>query len=867
MFSPGFKGLKQMTSETIEMNVPKRTAFDKIGFKLPFIMSALVAVTIVILVLANSLLTERIIATAAEQRLESVGQLKAEAVEVLLHSIDRDLKLRAADPLVRTALIALADGFVSTENATDTLQRAYITQNPHPLGQKDRLISTDTGSSYGFIHAIYHPPLDALQNEMEYYDIFLFDTDGNLVYSVFKENDFATNLVQGPWKGSGLGAVFRGANELNAGDPAFFVDFTPYAPSNLTPAAFIARPVFNEAGKRLGVLAYQMRSGQLDAAAGSMDGLGETADGFLVGADFLLRTDAKTSPQNDALQTINDSQAVQNGLAGQSGLIEYTGPSGRAVKAYYKPVTFLGTTWVAIIQQERAELFAGLPWALKWVAGIALTTLLVVLTVSVFFSRSISRPVQNLTTAIRKVAEGSFDTKVPGTDRRDEVGEMARATEVFKQNAIKVQALNKEQEKASQQMAAMAQEREEASLREVELVKEKEQADAEAVAEREAMMAHLGKSFGDVVAAAIDGEFSNRVEAEFSDKVLNGLAQDINRLMGVVDQGLSDTGQVLARIADGDLSKRMEGDFRGAFGRLQGDVNDMMNALQSLIGDVSNSSDTLALSSAEMRDTANSLSRQAEQNAASLEETSAALEELTASIKQVGGNIDNVSQNARSARETAKSSEQIAADAAGSIERIADASKEITRVVGVINDIAFQINLLALNAGVEAARAGDAGRGFSVVASEVRLLAQRASDAVTEIDTVMTKSNEAVSEGVTRVTNARSSLETIAESVINISIRVDEVSSAINEQVGAISEINSAVGQIDQNTQKQTASFEEVTAASAVLASEAENMQRATTRFKTSETAKVVAIKAPPVPTPPDQAEQKAIAVGSWGEF
>lgn len=495
-----------------------------------------------------------------------------------------------------------------------------------------------------------------------------------------------------------------------------------------------------------------------------------------------------------------------------------------------------------------------------------------VLTCAALFLRMhVSLPLVRLRDTMAEVAVKNYETEVPGLQRKDEIGDLSRALDMMRVNLQSAEAQstahNLEQEKADKERAEMAAEREKATQREIELAKEKEAADARAAAEREEMMIHLGKSFGDVVEAAIDGEFSKRVDAQFSDRILNELADNINQLLSVVDKGLSDTGQVLGRVANGDLSKRMEGDFRGAFGRLQGNVNGMIGSLKSLIVDISGSGSTLASSSAEMRDTATNLSRQAEQNAASVEETSAALEQLTASIRQVSGNIDEASSNARSARDTAQSSEQVAADAAGSIERIAGASKEIARVVGVINDIAFQINLLALNAGVEAARAGDAGRGFSVVASEVRQLAQRASDAAKEIDTVIMKSDEAVSEGVSKVTKARSSLETIAQSVIRISIGIDEVSGALTEQVSGISEITSAVGQIDQNTQKQAASFEEVTAASSVLASEAESLQQSTARFRTGEPGKVVTMKQPPVKTPGKQADVKAVAGGGWDEF
>ncbi|MEP1198900.1 methyl-accepting chemotaxis protein [Tateyamaria sp.] len=311
---------------------------------------------------------------------------------------------------------------------------------------------------------------------------------------------------------------------------------------------------------------------------------------------------------------------------------------------------------------------------------------------------------------------------------------------------IKFTALNQEHKSRNRRAVALAQEREADAQRQVREAEEKIKTKAEAAAaEREEMMRHLGASFGTVVDAALRGVFTKRVDAPFADEILNKLAHDINRQLRSADTGLSHTGEVLERIAKGDMTQPMKGDFKGAYGKLQGNVNGMLDALRSLVIEVSVSSGTLSSSSSELRDTANAMSSHAEQNAASVEQTSAALEELSASIRQAS---TNASAAAQIARRTAQSSDIVAAEAAASMDSIADASKEISRVVNVIDDIAFQINLLALNAGIEAARAGDAGRGFSVVASEVRHLAQRASEASKEIKAVISLSNAAVLDGV-----------------------------------------------------------------------------------------------------------------------
>ncbi|WP_392337828.1 methyl-accepting chemotaxis protein [Loktanella salsilacus] len=495
----------------------------------------------------------------------------------------------------------------------------------------------------------------------------------------------------------------------------------------------------------------------------------------------------------------------------------------------------------------------------------------------VWMGRTLS-PLKTITRTIENMARGDLSVS-PGKGGVGEIGELQAAAgtliatlrQAETERAEMKQTEERAREETAEKYKAILKENEDAAKHQAELDRTlKEETEA-----RTQQYQTLESQLSEVIGGAQAGDFSNRIETNFKEASLGELKSGVNMLMQSVEENLALAGKVLERVANGDLTQPMEGEFRGGFRHLQGSVNNMMDGLKSLIVEITGSGNTLASSSAELRDTSNALSKQAEQNAASLEETSAALEELTASVKQVNRNVEDASKNAQKARDTAHSSKQVASDAADAMESISGASKEITRVVGVIDDIAFQINLLALNAGVEAARAGEAGRGFSVVASEVRQLAQRAGEASKEISDVIARSDAAVSQGVEKVAGAKSSLETISESVIEISKAVVEISNAISEQVSGINEITAAVGQIDKSTQKQAGSFEGVTAASALLANEADVLKQSTAHFRTGQEANVVKMtKSTPVPSP-SEAQRKVAASGGgnparhigWDEF
>ncbi|MEL7092659.1 MAG: HAMP domain-containing methyl-accepting chemotaxis protein [Pseudomonadota bacterium] len=290
-------------------------------------------------------------------------------------------------------------------------------------------------------------------------------------------------------------------------------------------------------------------------------------------------------------------------------------------------------------------------------------------------------------------------------------------------------------------------------------------------------------------------------------------------------------GQSLKRLSNGYLTADISEAFPQDYEALRLDFNSAVDSLRTTVGAVVQNVQSIRNETGEITSAADDLSRRTEKQAATLEETAAALDQLTTSVKSAAEGADAASSISAEAQANAEQGGDIARKAVSAMDSIKNSSQEISKITSVIDDIAFQTNLLALNAGVEAARAGEAGRGFAVVATEVRALAQRSSEAAREINTLISTSSEQVKQGVDLVDKTGSALSSIVSSVADISTRVAEIATSARQQSSGLNEINVAVNELDQVTQQNAAMFEETTAASHALISEADALSAAVAQF------------------------------------
>lgn len=342
------------------------------------------------------------------------------------------------------------------------------------------------------------------------------------------------------------------------------------------------------------------------------------------------------------------------------------------------------------------------------------------------------------------------------------------------------------------------------------------------------------REIASIVHAAGEGDFARRLDEQDKTGFTAELSRGMNELLNVVEVGLRDVIKVVAALADGDLTSRMQVQHKGSFGEVRDNVDQMGAQMEDVLGRITEVTSAVKSANDEISAGINDLSARTEHQASSLEETSASMEELSATVRQNAGNAQEANKVATETREAATAGGQVAGKAVAAMDGIEASSRKITDIVGLMQEIAFQTNLLALNASVEAARAGEAGRGFSVVANEVRALAQRSAQAAKDIKELITNSDNQVQEGAKLVSEAGNALGDIVIAVKRVADHVAEIAAASDEQTSGIDQVSSSISSMDETTQQNASLVEEATGAINSATDQVAELQKAVGFFKTS---------------------------------
>lgn len=396
---------------------------------------------------------------ASIEKMSAIADGRRNQIDTYLKNIETDILITSARKDFSEAMVTFNETWKRVDDKPlNELQRRYIHDNEYPTGEKQKLLSANL-DSYDATHKLYHERLTKIQQSNNYYDIFLINMNGDVIYSVFKELDYATNLRTGEWKDTGLASVYSDLMTNPKSKNIAFSDYKPYGPSNDVPASFIATPIsFNN--NVVGILAYQMPTSLITNIFSNDIGLGKTGETVLTNSEGYLISDSRFTKIDDTLKSkINLSTIERVGIydisSGQT-----SGYRDMVSETAVTTVKFQNVGWQVVALIEKSEALSGVGAMRNAILIVSILTFVVALIAAYFFARTISKPIDRIVSKMSILASGDTNIDLTTEAGKNEIGGMAEAVEVFRQAAIQQINLEIESEKNNQIATAEREQRE-----------------------------------------------------------------------------------------------------------------------------------------------------------------------------------------------------------------------------------------------------------------------------------------------------------------------------------------------------------------------------------------------------------------------
>ncbi len=413
-----------------------------LSHKILFLVVAAALVSGAVVAVADYRQAATELSVSAEKNLVALLDARRVAIVDYLASIRRDLKTQAVNPFVIEAFGNFKRGWDELgDDAPVRLPNLYIKDNPYPPAARKQLNRSDDPSYYSLTHDRFHPRLRDFVEQYGYRDLLLLDMSGVVIYSVMKQDDFATALGSSGGDGGGLALAYR----LVASGPFYgvetFVDFSFYGPAGGRPTGFVARPLLGELGSMVGIIVFEMPVDRINRVMNVESGMGRTGETFIAGPDLLMRSDSRFSVEPTILTRRVDSGPVKAALEGRSGVMTSPGTAGDEANeqflSAYAPLDFLGTRWAIVARASLAEVNAPVERIRNTAILNGLLLALSVAVVGYLLTRAtVVGPLTRVTGAVRRLNAGDRESRIPSVERGDEIGDIARALVLFRDNLI-----------------------------------------------------------------------------------------------------------------------------------------------------------------------------------------------------------------------------------------------------------------------------------------------------------------------------------------------------------------------------------------------------------------------------------------------
>ncbi|MCW1956834.1 methyl-accepting chemotaxis protein [uncultured Lentibacter sp.] len=685
-----------------------------LGLKLQaLVLPMLVAVALLVGVLSFQS-SRQVILMDVARAFEASLSGRATSLSLWFKMQEHDLTSQAQNPTTLSAIYRIETAWRDYGSKRRSgLQDAYITNNPYPVGERHNLTRADGTVGYHRVHERYHPFFLSILQKGGYYDIFLISMEGDIIYSVFKENDFATNLRDGPYATSSLGAAFEQALKVDQGD-IVLQDFENYAPSAGDPAAFIASPIYDISGKKAGVLAFQIPSQPLASIMEMGADLGKTGEMLLLGQDGRTRSPMQSDESAQILLPYALTPAHHAAFDGAQELITHIEDRDRFVSV--QPFKRLGHTWLLQVSSAREEILAPLnALRTKIVVGVSVV-LLGVAIICIFMARLLTSPLDKLRTSIQQISNGELATVVPFTDHQEEYGVIARALEDMR-------------------------------------------AKLTLAAERD------------------------RRERELSDQEKFVVAQ---------------LTEAIEHLSNGNLSWTFQDSFPPKYEVLRKDMTNAFVLMDKTYSQLNASAHRIELCAKRVNSGTGSFAERSVNQLDQLERVDKSVENLGHSVSETANVAKQAHGKMQHTISAVHHNDEQLTNASAAMKLVLLSSEKVGAATEIIDDLAFQTNLLAINASVEAARAGVAGQGFSVVAAEVRGLAEKSAKSAREIHNLIKESTDNTKRGYDLVEASAVSFNAMVDELESISQYVKDIDGNCESQSINLAKVQTIVEKMGQ---------------------------------------------------------------------